>query len=137
MKGRKKNVIVLESGKNVYPEEVEWEIARIPYVEEVLVRRGIRQPHGIDPQDISRGQGQEVVEAVIYPNQEWVKKDGHRTDLQTIIWEAVKERQGRLAPHKRIRRKEDIILVDRPFPKTSTMDIKRHLYKGGNNVSDA
>lgn len=137
LKGRKKNVIVLESGKNVYPEEVEWEIARIPYVEEVLVRRGIRQPHGIDPQDISRGQGQEVVEAVIYPNQEWVKKDGHRTDLQTIIWEAVKERQGRLAPHKRIRRKEDIILVDRPFPKTSTMDIKRHLYKGGNNVSDA
>ena len=50
---------------------------------------------------------------------------------------AIKARQGRLAPHKRIRRKEDITLVDKPFPKTSTMDIKRHLYKGGNHVSNA
>ena len=124
LKGRAKHVIVLESGKNVYPEEVEWELSRIPYVEEVLVRGGELN-------------GQEVVQALIYPNDEALKKDGHADDKLRAIWEAIKVRQGRLAPHKRIRRKEDVILVDKPFPKTSTMDIKRHLYKGGDHVSDA
>jgi len=124
LKGRAKHVIVLESGKNVYPEEVEWELSRIPYVEEVLVRGG-------------KLNGQEVVQAVIYPNNEALAKDGHSDDPLHAIWDAIKVRQGRLAPHKRIRRKEDVILVDESFPKTSTMDIKRHLYKGGNHVSDA
>ncbi len=124
LKGRAKNVIVLESGKNVYPEEVEWELSRIPYVEDVLVRGGELN-------------GREVVQAMIYPNNEALEKDGHSQDPLRAIWDAIKVRQGRLAPHKRIRRKEDVILVDEPFPKTSTMDIKRHLYKGGNHVSDA
>ena len=123
LKGRAKNVIVLESGKNVYPEEVEWEVSRIPYVEEVLVRGGTLN-------------GQEVVQAVIYPNKEVLDQDGYSADPLQAIWDAIKVRQGRLAPHKRIRRKEDVLLVDETFPKTSTMDIKRHLYKGGNNVSN-
>jgi len=123
LKGREKNVIVLESGKNVYPEEVEWEIGRIRYVEEVLVRRG------------SRG-GREAVEAVVHPDRGALEADGLLDDPKTAIWEAVKKRQVRLAPHKRIRRKEDIVLTDAPFPKTSTMDIKRHLYKGGNGELD-
>lgn len=36
--GRKKNVIVLTNGKNVYPEEIENYILRIPYVEETIVK---------------------------------------------------------------------------------------------------
>jgi long-chain acyl-CoA synthetase len=123
LKGRAKHVIVLESGKNVYPEEVEWELSRIPYVEEVLVRGG-------------KLNGQEVVQAVIYPNAEALEESGRAADVSRLIWEAIKVRQGRLAPHKRIRRREDVIITDQPFPKTSTMDIKRHLYKGGNDVSD-
>ena len=74
---------------------------------------------------------------MIYPNNEAVEKDGHSQDPLCAIWDAIKVRQRRLATHKRIRRKEDVMLVDKPFPKTSTMDIKRHLYKGGNYVSDA
>ncbi len=124
LKGRAKHVIVLESGKNVYPEEVEWELSRIPYIEDVLVQGG-------------KLNGQEIVQALIYPNYEALEKDGHKDNYLPIIWNAIKAGQGRLAQHKRIRRKEDISLVDKPFPKTSTMDIKRHLYKGEDNASNA
>jgi len=35
--GRKKNIIVLSNGKNVYPEEIETEFLKIPYVDEVVI----------------------------------------------------------------------------------------------------
>ena len=123
LKGRVKNVIVLPNGKNVYPEELEWEIARIPYVEEVLVKGATKN-------------GQETVVAVIYPNEERLNDDGLAEDPVGAMWKEIKERQRRLAPHKRLRGKDRVTIADKPFPKTSTMDIKRHLYKGGNDVSD-
>ena len=47
--------------KNVYPEELEWEIGRSPYVEEVLVRY-----RGADGS----------IEAVVYPNQDLLAAHG-------------------------------------------------------------
>lgn len=114
LKGRAKNTIVLETGKNVYPEELEWEIGRIPYVEEVLVR-GAAAGAGV------------VVEASVYPDQEAVAAAGIVQNLKAVIWQAIAKQQQRLAPYKRIRSQEHIHLVDTPFPKTSTLDIKRHL----------
>ena len=35
--GRKKNVIVLKNGKNIYPEELETLVGKLPYVDECMV----------------------------------------------------------------------------------------------------
>ena len=36
--GRKKNIIVLKNGKNVYPEEIENYIYKIPYIADAIVK---------------------------------------------------------------------------------------------------
>lgn len=113
LKGRAKNVIVLESGKNVYPEELEWEISRIPYVEEVLVR-----PRASDG----------AIEAVVYPNEDRIQQSGGPVGTRELIWREIRSRLQRLAPYKRLRSIGQLALTERPFPKTRTLDIKRHLY---------
>ena len=41
--GRKKNLIILSNGKNVYPEEIEVKLNALPYVSEsIIVQRGER-----------------------------------------------------------------------------------------------
>lgn len=115
--GRKKNVIILESGKNVYPEEVEFELGRVPYVEDILVKRGNRQ-------------GKEVVQALVYPNWSLMREKGI-TDPQEIkefLWQEINSRCQDLAPFKRIKSREDTFILKEPFEKTSSQDIKRHLY---------
>jgi len=115
--GRKKNVIVLESGKNVYPEEVEWELARIPEIEEVMVFE-------------ARRQDKVVVAALIYPNWDVLREQGitEEEEAKDLIWERIREAQRNLAVFKRIKSKEDIDLVDKPFAKSTKQEIKRHLY---------
>ncbi len=115
IKGRRKNVIVLSSGKNVYPEEIEWELGRIPYVEEVLVRAGYRGD-------------EEVIQALIYPNWEEIGKPLSPEEVRKLIWAEIKKRHHHLAPYKRIKSEQDVIIVDKPFEKTSLRDIKRYLY---------
>ncbi len=115
--GRKKNMIMLESGKKVYPEEVEWEFARIPGIVEVLVY-----------EDTSRGQP--MVAAMVYPDWELLRAQGI-TDpekARDFIWEKIKEAQQNLAPFKRLRDKDCLTIVDKPFEKSTKQEIKRHLY---------
>jgi len=112
LRGRAKNVIVLATGKNVYPEELEWEIGRIPYVEEVMVR--YRPSDG-------------TIEAIVYPSQEQLKAAGAGERAREIIWGEIRTRLQRLAPYKRLRSIRQLVLAARPFPKTSTLDIRRHL----------
>ena len=118
LSGRKKNVIILESGKNVYPEEVEFELGRIPYVEDILVKRGRRQ-------------GKEVVQALVYPNWSLLKEEGitDPKEIKELLWRELSPRCRDLAPYKRIKSREDIIILSEPFEKTSSQDIKRYLYQ--------
>jgi len=116
--GRAKNVIVLDTGKNVYPEEIEWELIGIPSIDEIMVYEGERQ-------------GVPTVSAQIYPNWDALKEQGIETPSAAIehIWEAVKERSEGLAMFKRIKFKECITIVDEPFQKSAKLDIKRHLHQ--------
>ncbi|MFC2105258.1 AMP-dependent synthetase/ligase [Candidatus Bipolaricaulota bacterium] len=116
--GRAKNVIVLETGENVYPEEVEWEMVTIPSIEELMVYEGQRQ-------------GTPAVCAQVYPNETYLKEQGIDDAAAAIehIWQAIKERNENLAAFKRIRNKESLTLVDQPFEKSGKLDIKRHLHK--------
>ena len=116
--GRAKNVIVLETGENVYPEEVEWEMVTVPAIEELMVYEGQRQ-------------GIPVVCAQVYPNETYLKEQGIEDASAALehIWQAIKERNENLAAFKRIRNKESLTLVDQPFEKSGKLDIKRHLHK--------
>lgn len=118
LKGRAKNVIVLDSGKNIYPEEIEWQIGRVPYVEEVLVRAALHQ-------------GRIALQAVIFPNRDRMRDEGiddlDHERLLDRLWTAIRERQMQLAPYKRLRSRSQVLLTNHPFPKTGSLDIKRYL----------
>jgi len=114
IKGRKKNVIVLEGGKNVYPEEIEFELKQIPLIEEIMITGGKRK-------------GLEVIKAFVYPKPELLQQHS-REELKKIIWEAIKEKSKDLAPYKRLHSQHDLIILDKPFEKSSKLDIKRYLY---------
>ena len=108
--GRKKNLIVLDNGKNVFPEELEGYIMSIPYVLEVIVR-GIKNDEGIET-----GLSAEVV-----LNEESVKEmeiENPEERLRKDITEVTKE----LPMYKRVSK---VILRATPFEKTTSNKIKR------------
>ena len=119
LNGRTKNVIVLESGNNVYPEEVEHELGRISFIEEVMVKEGNRS-------------GRAVVSAVIYPDYEKLEEKGieEKDYVKTFLWEKIKSESKSLAPYMRIKSKKDIEIIEEPFEKTPTQKVKRYLYQG-------
>ncbi len=114
LKGRKKNVIVLESGKNVYPEEVEAELSRIPYIEDIMIKGGKRD-------------GLEVIKAFVYPRKDTLV--GQSLDeIKHLIWETIKTQGKNMAQYKRLLSSSDLIILEQPLAKTSKLDIKRFLY---------
>jgi len=60
--GRKKDVIILSNGKNIYPEEVEAHYLKSPYVGEIAVM------------GLENGPGEERLHAVVVPNFEALKQ---------------------------------------------------------------
>ena len=110
--GRKKNVIVLKNGKNIFPEELEALITKLPYVAEVLV-------YG-KPKDDDL-----LLSTKIVYNEEYVKekyKNISEEELKEIIWKDIKEINSKMPNYKHIK---NLVITNEPMIKTTTAKIKR------------
>lgn len=111
--GRKKNVIVMKNGKNIYPEELEVLISKLPYVAENMV-------FGIPSKDDDL----DLAAKIVY-NKEYVEEsfgDISKEELKEKIWEDIKKINKTMPPYKYIRQ---IIVTDEPMIKTTTQKVKR------------
>jgi long-chain acyl-CoA synthetase len=116
--GRKKNVIVTKTGKNIYPEEVEYYINRNKYIQESLV-------HGIldDNEDT-------LVSAQVRPDYDVIYEEfGENMDegqIHALIKKVVGEINEKLPIYKRVR---NFSVRREEFIKTTTKKIKRYQNK--------
>jgi long-chain acyl-CoA synthetase len=116
--GRARNLIVTPNGKNVYPEEVENELMKSPFIAEVMV-----YGHKVSPTA-------EEVHAIIYPDQEaldaYFSEKGiaplRVADVERQLRQEVLDAGKRLADYKRVKK---FTLREDEFPKTTTRKIKR------------
>jgi len=120
--GRKKNLIVTEGGKNVYPEEIEDAFQLYEEIGQILVRGFIADP----------ALNSEEIEALIYPNPEVFAPSGQpavpKEQVEHRIQEIVDTVNRDILPYQRIKR---VIVLDDPMEMTTTKKIKRHAVKVG------
>ena len=113
--GRKKDVIVLKNGKNIFPEELEILINQLPYVSENMV-------YGKPCKD-----GDYKICAKIVYNEDYIQSQYpniSESELKDMIWKDIKEKVNHKMPaYKYIR---EIIVTETPLIKTTTQKVKRH-----------
>lgn len=109
--GRKKNLIILSNGKNVYPEEIENELSATPGVLEIVVYEGQSR----------RGISHNAIVAEIYPDTEYLEKNGI-TDVQAHIKPYVDAYNRSTVPYKKI---SIIKIRKKEFPKNTLRKIMR------------
>lgn len=110
--GRKKNVIVLKNGKNIFPEELEALITTLPYAQENMV---FGKPKDDDL----------LLSVKVVYNEDYVKEKYPNMDeekLKEIIWNDIKEINKKLPNYKHIK---NLIITNEPMIKTTTAKIKR------------
>lgn len=111
--GRLKSVIVLENGKNIFPEEIEEYLADIEEIGEAVV--------------VGRQNGSTVnLVAVIFPERTKFPENASDEDIYNTINDKIHQLNKRLPTHKQIK---GIELRDEEFEKTTSKKIKRHLVK--------
>ncbi len=121
IQGRKKAVIVTANGKNIYPEEVEAQLNRSPYILESLVWEG--------PQADKYCQ---EVHAIIVPDIEYFDRTMGRhganvseAEVEKTLKAEVNRLCSNMANYKRVKR---FTIQWQEFEKTTTRKIKRYLY---------
>ena len=115
--GRSKNVIVTSNGKNIYPEEIETELNKIPFINESMV-------YG---KKDSKKKDELIVTARVTLDEEYIKDkygDNRPTDeeIEKEIWKYIKELNKNMVSYKAIKKLE---VKKDEFTKTTTMKIKR------------
>ncbi len=115
--GRCKNVIVTQNGKNIYPEEIELMLGKIPEIAECMV-------YG-KPEE---GEKELIITARVIPNYEEIEerhgKNLTEEQIRDIIWEEIKKVNHELTSYKAIKKLE---IKKDEFVKTTTMKIKRYV----------
>ncbi|MDQ3798642.1 MAG: AMP-binding protein [Acidobacteriota bacterium] len=111
--GRAKDVIVLPSGKNVHPEDLEVHYLKTPLVEEMAIL-GVKD-------ETARHAGAEKLAAVIVPDFAYLKANNIANSREAIRHEL--DNLGRELPeYQRVR---DYIIRIEPLPRTATRKIRR------------
>ncbi|MBR6769312.1 MAG: AMP-binding protein [Clostridia bacterium] len=108
--GRKKNIIILSNGKNIYPEEIEQYLAPIAMIKECVV---VGRKNAV---------GEIVITALIYPDEE--KTEGMTAEaIYNKLKEEVNEINKELPVFKQI---HEVEVRETEFEKTTTKKIKRY-----------
>ena len=113
--GRKKNIIVLQDGKNVFPEEIEEYLGAISHVKECVV--------------VGRQKDNDLaITALVYPDFEYTDSIGLKSkeEVYNAIRDEVNTINRKLVGYKRI---VSLEFMDEEFEKTPSKKIKRFLYK--------
>jgi long-chain acyl-CoA synthetase len=111
--GRSKEVIVLSSGKNIYPEEVEKRYMSAPLIGEICVLGA------------EKGGVMEGLHAVIVPDLEYAKKSGISNVQEELKW-AINEISGAIPSYMRI---TGFSIRKAPLPRTPLGKLRRFLIK--------
>ena len=111
--GRKKEVIVLKNGENVFPSEIEFLVNKLPYVVESIVF----------PRENSKGEIALGVK-VVYDETQIRAKFGEKTEKEykALVWEDIKEINQSLSQFKKLK---ELILTTESLEKTTTQKVKR------------
>ena len=109
--GRKKNLIILSNGKNVYPEEIEADLQKVEGVTEVVVYAGE-----------SKVQKDKItIVAEIFPDADLMAHKGI-TDMQKYFEEQIAQLNAKMPPYKAVKR---VKLRDVEFQKNTSRKITR------------
>ncbi|MBQ8260620.1 MAG: AMP-binding protein [Clostridia bacterium] len=109
--GRKKNLIILSNGKNVYPEEIENALIAVPGILDIVVYEG----------QSKRGIAHNAIVAEIFPDEDYVKANGIE-DVKAHIKPYVDEYNKTAVSYKKI---GVLKIRTTPFPKNTLRKITR------------
>ena len=111
--GRLKEVIVLSSGKNIYPDEVEKQYLKIPLIKEICVM-------GLEEKGMV-----ESLQAIVVPDFEYAKKAQIANLQETLKWE-IQNISAQLPQYIRIK---GYTLYSEPLPRTPLGKLRRFMVK--------
>ncbi|MBI5025357.1 MAG: AMP-binding protein [Nitrospirae bacterium] len=112
--GRLKEVIVLSSGKNLYPEEIEKHYLNTPFVKEICVI-GLETRPGVT----------DSLQAIVVPNFDYLKEQKIANFNEALKWE-INSLSLKLPPYKRIK---GYRVLTEPLPKTPLGKVRRFMIK--------